>query len=97
MKTSQDLRLKANNTGIHRDQTYRIEIEGISDLSDFLFLPAALPTGLRMIGVVLLLLVVLGYYFQKTPKRCPISTKLSGMHLRAKRSPCDCESLCNPP
>ena len=55
------------------------------------FLPAALPTGLGMIGVVLLVLVLLvlvllvAHYFQKTPKRGPILTKLSGVHPGAKR------------
>ena len=36
-----------------------------------------------MIGVVLLLLLVvlLGDYFQKTPKRRPILTKLSGINF----------------
>ena len=47
------------------------------------FLPAALPSGLRMIGVllVLILVVVLEHYFQKNPKRCPILTKLSGINF----------------
>ena len=43
-----------------------------------LFLPAALPTGLRMVDVVVVLLLVLvKHYFQKGPKRCPIMTKFS--------------------
>ena len=42
----------------------------------FWFLPAALPLGLRMVDVLLLVLV-LKHFFQKGPKRSPILTKLS--------------------
>ena len=46
-----------------------------------LFLPAALPTGLRMIGVVVVVVLVVLDYFRKTPKRRPILTKLSGINF----------------
>ena len=37
----------------------------------------ALPAGLRMIDVVLVLVVLVKHYFQKGPKCCPMLTKFS--------------------